>query len=45
VELDEFVSYFQFLGEAFIYGKMEGEAVTALTHEELEIRTENFRLM
>jgi hypothetical protein len=36
---------FEFIGEAYIYGKMDGEAVTALTEEELQRQTIEFRLM
>jgi hypothetical protein len=37
-------SYFEFIGEAYIYGKMDGEAM-ALTDEELDKQTKEFRLM
>lgn len=38
-------TYFEFIGEAFIYGKMDGQAVTALiAKDELETRIEKFRL-
>jgi hypothetical protein len=33
-------NYFEFIGEAFIYGKMDGEAVT----EEALEKTKEFRL-
>jgi hypothetical protein len=36
---------FEFIGEAFIYGKMDGEAVATLTEEELVTQTKEFRLM
>jgi hypothetical protein len=36
--------FFEFIGEAYIYGKMDGEAM-ALTDEELEEQTKEFRLM
>lgn len=38
-------TYFQLIGEAYIYGKMDGEAVTAVTEEALREQTREFRLM
>lgn len=35
---------YRFVEEAYIYGKMEGEAITALTNEELIERTMEFKL-
>jgi hypothetical protein len=37
--------YFEFIGEAYIYGKMDGEAVTALKDHDLKAQTVEFRLM
>ncbi|KAI1874567.1 hypothetical protein JX265_004775 [Neoarthrinium moseri] len=37
--------YYEFVGEAFVYGKMDGQAITGLTVEELERRTQEFRLL
>jgi hypothetical protein len=37
--------YFEFIGEAYIYGKMDGEAVTALSEDALRQETREFRLM
>jgi hypothetical protein len=34
-----------FVEEAYIYGKMDGEAITALTKEELAKKTMEFRLI
>jgi hypothetical protein len=39
------VGTYEFIGEAFIYGKMDGEAVTSLTEEDLNQQTREFRLM
>lgn len=39
---DAGVEYFQFIGEAYIYGKMDGEAVTGLSKVELEQKTRDF---
>lgn len=36
---------FEFIGEAFIYGKMDGEAVTALSEEVLDGQTTEFKLI
>ncbi|RYO81800.1 hypothetical protein DL766_007133 [Monosporascus sp. MC13-8B] len=38
-------SYYEFLGEAFVYGKMDGQAVSAMDPNQLEARTLEFRLM
>jgi hypothetical protein len=38
-------SYFELIGEAYIYGKMDGEAVTALSDDDLQEKTMEFRLM
>ncbi|RYP74498.1 hypothetical protein DL771_002972 [Monosporascus sp. 5C6A] len=36
--------YYEFLGEAFVYGKMDGQAVSAMDRNQLEARTLKFRL-
>jgi hypothetical protein len=38
-------TYFELIGEAYIYGKMDGEAVTALSEEDLRDKIKVFRLM
>jgi len=38
-------TYFELIGEAYIYGKMDGEAMKALSDEGLRERTKVFRLM
>jgi hypothetical protein len=38
-------TYFELIGEAYIYGKMDGEAVKALSEEDLREKTKVFRLM
>lgn len=37
--------YYQFVGEAFIYGEMDGEAVARLSRHELAAKTQEFCLM
>jgi hypothetical protein len=37
--------YYEFIGESYIYGKMDGEAVTALKDHDLKAQTVEFRLM
>jgi hypothetical protein len=37
--------YFQFVGEAYIYGKMDGEAITMLSSEGLKNKTVEFVIM
>lgn len=37
--------HFKFIGEAYIYGLMDGEAVSLLSAEELKARTTSFRLL
>lgn len=37
--------FFIFIGKAFVYGKMNGEAINMLSPEELEKQTEEFRLV
>ena len=37
--------YYKFVGEAFIYGEMDGEAVARLSQEQLTLKTQEFRLM
>ncbi|KAF2757536.1 hypothetical protein EJ05DRAFT_511333 [Pseudovirgaria hyperparasitica] len=37
--------YYEFVGEAFVYGMMDGEAVTSMSEEELQERATYFRLM
>jgi len=44
-ENEEIGVYYEFIGESYIYGKMDGDAVTSLTLEELAKQTSEFRLM
>ncbi|EGP89585.1 uncharacterized protein MYCGRDRAFT_69322 [Zymoseptoria tritici IPO323] len=37
--------YFEFIGEACVYGLMDGEAIASLTGAELELRSYDFRLL
>lgn len=37
--------FYRFVGEAFIYGEMDGEAVAGLSQEALDSKTKEFRLM
>jgi hypothetical protein len=39
------IDYFEFVGEAYVYGKMDGEAVTRLTEEELKKKLTEFQLL
>ncbi|KAI1454807.1 hypothetical protein F4805DRAFT_469182 [Annulohypoxylon moriforme] len=36
--------YYEFIGEAFIYGKMDGQAVDSISIDALQARTREFRL-
>lgn len=36
------VVYYRFIGEAYIYGKMDGEAITMLTEEDLKKKSKQF---
>jgi hypothetical protein len=38
-------AWYELIGEAYIYGKMDGEAVMNLATEELERKTEEFRML
>ncbi len=37
--------YYKFVGEAFIYGEMDGEAVARLSERELDSKKKEFLLM
>ncbi|KAI6085111.1 hypothetical protein F4821DRAFT_241577 [Hypoxylon rubiginosum] len=37
--------YYEFIGEAFIYGKMDGQAIESISPEDLLARTQEFRLL
>lgn len=39
---DKGAMYFQFIGEAYVYGRMDGEALTMLRNEELHAKTTEF---
>lgn len=41
---DKQINY-KLIGEAFIYGRMDGEAVTGITTDEIQAKTEEFRIM
>ena len=38
-------NYYRFIGEAYLYGIMDGEEVTRRSHQEIETATEQFRLL
>ena len=42
---DDVGTYYLFIGEAYVYGIMDGEAVSSLTEEEIEARQESFRML
>ncbi|KAI1780679.1 hypothetical protein F4818DRAFT_396470 [Hypoxylon cercidicola] len=37
--------YYEFVGEAFIYGKMDGQAIESISPEDLHAKTQEFRLL
>ncbi|OTB04524.1 hypothetical protein M426DRAFT_320644 [Hypoxylon sp. CI-4A] len=43
--LGEQPDYYEFIGEAFIYGKMDGQAIDSLDPKDLEAKTREFRLL
>jgi hypothetical protein len=45
IRLENGDNYYKFIGEAFIYGQMEGEALSIWSDQELNERKQTFRLM
>ncbi|CAJ2500398.1 Uu.00g032510.m01.CDS01 [Anthostomella pinea] len=41
----EKLDYYEFVGEAFVYGKMDGQAMESISADELTDKTQDFRLM
>lgn len=39
------IEYYEFIGEAYIYGKMDGEAITVLKPDEIRGKTEEFLII
>ena len=42
---DDSTKYYRFIGEAYIYGRMDGEAIAMLSEEAVNAKTQDFMLM